>query len=118
MKKFFSKWQVKSSFAENGERAVEMMQYGNFDIVLMDLQMPILNGFDAAMEIRRMPDAQKAGIPIIALTASALTDIREKVFNAGMNDYVSKPFKPEELKEKIVTLVKRKSLLRSKSQSV
>ncbi|CAM3679005.1 ATP-binding protein [Mucilaginibacter galii] len=118
MKKFFSKWQVQSSFAENGERAVEMMQYGNFDIVLMDLQMPVLNGFDAAMEIRRMPDAQKASIPIIALTASALTDIREKVFNAGMNDYVSKPFKPEELKEKIVTLVKRKSLLRSKSQSV
>jgi signal transduction histidine kinase/CheY-like chemotaxis protein len=118
MKKFFSKWHVKSSFAENGERAIEMMQYGNFDIVLMDLQMPVLNGFDAAIEIRKMPDAQKANIPIIALTASALTDIREKVFSAGMNDYVSKPFKPEELKEKIINLVRRKSLLRSQSQSV
>jgi signal transduction histidine kinase/CheY-like chemotaxis protein len=118
MKKFFSKWHVKSSFAENGERAIEMMQYGNFDIVLMDLQMPVLNGFDAAIEIRKMPDAQKANIPIIALTASALTDIREQVFSAGMNDYVSKPFKPEELKEKIINLVRRKSLLRSQSQSV
>jgi CheY-like chemotaxis protein len=109
MKKFFSKWQVQSSFAENGERAVEMMQYGNFDIILMDLQMPVMNGFDAAMEIRKLPDAQKAGIPIIALTASALTDIREKVFSAGMNDYVSKPFKPDELKEKIISLVNRKA---------
>jgi signal transduction histidine kinase/ActR/RegA family two-component response regulator len=115
MKKFFSKWHVKSSFAENGERAIEMMQYGNFDIVLMDLQMPVLNGFDAAIEIRKMPDAQKANIPIIALTASALTDIREQVFSAGMNDYVSKPFKPEELKEKIINLVRRKSLLKSQS---
>jgi signal transduction histidine kinase/ActR/RegA family two-component response regulator len=112
MKKFFSKWKVQSSFAENGERAVEMMQYGNFDIVLMDLQMPVLNGFDAAIEIRRMADTQKASIPIIALTASALTDIREKVFSAGMNDYVSKPFKPEELKEKIITLVNRKAMTR------
>ena len=118
MKKFFSKWQVQSSFAENGERAVEMMQYGNFDIVLMDLQMPVLNGFDAAIEIRKMADAKKANIPIIALTASALTDIREKVFSAGMNDYVSKPFKPEELKDKIITLVRRKSLLRVQPQSV
>jgi signal transduction histidine kinase/CheY-like chemotaxis protein len=112
MKKFFSKWKVQSSFAENGERAVEMMQYGNFDIVLMDLQMPVLNGFDAAIEIRKMADTQKASIPIIALTASALTDIREKVFSAGMNDYVSKPFKPEELKEKIITLVNRKAMTR------
>ncbi|MFD1256040.1 ATP-binding protein [Mucilaginibacter terrae] len=115
MKKFFSKWRVQSSFAENGERAVEMMQYGNFDIVLMDLQMPVLNGFDAAIEIRKMADAQKASIPIIALTASALTDIREKVFSAGMNDYVSKPFKPEELKEKIITLVNRKAMTRPQS---
>jgi signal transduction histidine kinase/CheY-like chemotaxis protein len=115
MKKFFSKWGVQSSFAENGELAVEMMQYGNFDIVLMDLQMPVLNGFDAAMEIRKLPDAQKATVPIIALTASALTDIREKVFSSGMNDYVSKPFKPDELKEKIITLVNRKAMLRSGS---
>lgn len=112
MKKFFSKWNVKSTFAENGELAVEMMQYGNFDIVLMDLQMPVMNGFDAAVEIRKMPDTQKASIPIIALTASALTDIREKVFSAGMNDYVSKPFKPEELKEKIITLVNRKAMMK------
>ncbi|HTI57898.1 ATP-binding protein [Mucilaginibacter sp.] len=105
MKKLFSKWGITPTIAENGERAIEMVQYGNFDIILMDLQMPVLNGFDAATEIRKMRDPRKANIPIIALTASALFDIKERVFNSGMNDYVSKPFKPDELKEKIQNLV-------------
>ncbi|MFD0792534.1 ATP-binding protein [Mucilaginibacter litoreus] len=105
MKKLFSKWRIVPTIAENGERAVEIIQYGNFDIILMDLQMPVMNGFDAAMEIRKMPDPAKANIPIIALTASALFDIREQVSSAGMNDYVAKPFKPDELMEKIQNLV-------------
>ena len=105
MKKLFSKWKIIPTIAENGERAVEIMQYGNFDIILMDLQMPIMNGFDASIEIRKMPDPAKANIPIIALTASALFDIKEQVVNAGMNDYVAKPFKPDELMEKIQNLV-------------
>ncbi|WP_179414721.1 ATP-binding protein [Mucilaginibacter sp. E4BP6] len=104
MKKLLSKWNIVPTIAENGERAVQLVQYGNFDIILMDLQMPIMNGFDAAIEIRKLPDTKKANIPIIALTASALFDIRERVFNSGMNDYVSKPFKPEELLEKIQNL--------------
>ena len=104
MKKLLSKWNITPTIAENGERAVQLVQYGNFDIILMDLQMPIMNGFDAAIEIRKLPDTKKANIPIIALTASALFDIRERVFSSGMNDYVSKPFKPEELLEKIQNL--------------
>jgi len=105
MKKLFSKWSIVPTFAENGERAVELVHYGNFNIILMDLQMPVMNGFDAAIEIRKMADPKKSNIPIIALTASALFDIKEKVYDSGMNDYVSKPFKPEELKEKIFALV-------------
>ncbi|MES2426620.1 MAG: response regulator [Bacteroidota bacterium] len=105
MKKMLSKWSIIPSVAENGERAVELVQYGNFDIILMDLQMPVMNGFDATMEIRKMHDPQKSRIPIIALTASALFDIRERVQESGMNDYVSKPFKPNELFEKIQNLV-------------
>jgi len=101
MKKLLSKWSIVPTFAENGEKAVQLVQYGNFDIILMDLQMPIMNGFDAAIEIRKLPDTKKANVPIIALTASALFDIRERVYSSGMNDYVSKPFKPEELLEKI-----------------
>jgi signal transduction histidine kinase/CheY-like chemotaxis protein len=105
MKKLFSKWNIVPTIAENGERAIEMVQYGNFDIILMDLQMPVLNGFDAAVEIRKLPDPKKANIPIIALTASALFDIRERVFGSGMNDYVSKPFKPDELRAKMQSLL-------------
>lgn len=105
MKKLLSKWKITPTIAENGERAIQLLQYGNFDLVLMDLQMPVMNGFEAAMEIRKLPDPRKANIPIIALTASALFDIKEKVFNSGMNDYVSKPFKPGELFEKIQNLV-------------
>jgi signal transduction histidine kinase/ActR/RegA family two-component response regulator len=105
MKKLFSKWKIVPTIAENGERAVEIVQYGNFDVILMDLQMPVMNGFDAAMEIRKMPDPAKANIPIIALTASALFDIKDQVSAAGMNGYVAKPFKPDELMEKIQLLV-------------
>ena len=105
MKKLLSRWMIVPTIAENGERAVELVQYGNFDIILMDLQMPVMNGFDAAIEIRKMTDPAKANIPIIALTASALFDIRDQVTNAGMNDYVAKPFKPDELMEKIQNLV-------------
>jgi two-component system, sensor histidine kinase len=104
MKKLLSKWSIVPSIAENGERAVELIQYGNFDIILMDLQMPVMNGFDATIEIRKMRDPSKANIPIIALTASALYDIKERVYASGMNDYVSKPFKPSELLEKIQSL--------------
>ncbi|QJD94456.1 response regulator [Mucilaginibacter robiniae] len=110
MKKLFSKWKIQTSFAENGERAVEQVQYGNFDVILMDLQMPIMNGFEAATEIRKLMDTKKANTPIIALTASALTEIREKVFQSGMNDYISKPFKPEELREKLISMTTEKAV--------
>ncbi|MDO3642531.1 response regulator [Mucilaginibacter sp. L3T2-6] len=105
MKKLLSKWKIVPTIAENGEKAIETFKNGDFDIILMDLQMPVMNGFDAAMEIRKLPDAGKANVPIIALTAAALLDIEEQVLNAGMNDYVSKPFKPEQLMEKIQTLI-------------
>jgi signal transduction histidine kinase/ActR/RegA family two-component response regulator len=105
MKKLLSKWNIVPVIAENGDRAVQLVQYGNFDVILMDLQMPVMNGFDASKEIRKMPDPAKASIPIIALTASALFDIKDQVIQAGMNDYVSKPFKPEELMEKIQQVV-------------
>jgi len=105
MKKLFSKWGITPVIAENGERAVELFQYGNFDIILMDLQMPVMDGFQASKAIRKMPDPRKANVPIIALTASALFDIKDRVYGAGINDYVSKPFKPNELVEKMMSLV-------------
>ena len=101
MKKLFSKWGITPTIAENGERAIEMVQYGNFDIILMDLQMPVLNGFDAAIEIRKMRDPRKANIPIIALTADAMPETFAKARNCGMDDYLTKPFMPEILFEKV-----------------
>ncbi|MCR8559661.1 response regulator [Mucilaginibacter sp. BJC16-A38] len=105
MRKLLSRWKIKPTIADNGEHAIEIFKSGSFDIILMDLQMPVMNGFDAAIQIRKLPDMKKANVPIIALTAAALLDIEEQIFNAGMNDYVSKPFKPEELMEKIQNLV-------------
>lgn len=104
MKKLLAKWEIAPTIAENGERAVDLMHSANFDIILMDLQMPLMNGFDAAIQIRKMSDPQKSNVPIIALTASALADIKEKVYASGMNEYISKPFKPTELLEKIQQL--------------
>jgi len=105
MKKLLSKWHIVPLIAGNGVEAVEMAKNDDFDIILMDLQMPVMNGFDAAVEIRRLPDARKANTPIIALSAAAMTDINDQITGAGMNDYVSKPFKPKDLLEKIQTLV-------------
>lgn len=101
MKKVFAKWDITPTIAENGEKAIEILQYNNFDIILMDLQMPVLDGFGAARGIRKMKDPEKAGIPIIALTAAAFQNLEEQISDAGMNGYLSKPFNPEELMTKI-----------------
>ena len=63
--------------------------------------MPVMNGFDAAMEIRKMADTKKAAIPIIALTASMLNTQMDQIGAAGMNDYILKPFEPDNLFEKL-----------------
>jgi CheY-like chemotaxis protein len=67
----------------------------------MDLQMPELDGYEASRRIRSIPDPYFREIPILALTASAMIDTKEKVISSGMNDFITKPFQPEELKEKI-----------------
>jgi len=82
--------------AANGNLAVEALCAAEFDVVLMDLQMPDLDGVQATRKIRALP-APKGGIPIIALTACAAPEARQECLAAGMNDYLSKPFKPAEL---------------------
>ena len=76
--------------AGNGELAVEAVRCGNYDIVLMDVQMPILDGVQATQRIRALP-SPKNTVPIIALTAHAMTGAKEEYLAAGMNDYLSKP---------------------------
>ncbi len=82
--------------AENGYVAVEKIKDNNFDIVLMDVQMPVMDGFEATKAIR-LGDAPKNGVPIIALTANATRKDIEKCLAAGMNDCIPKPFTPEDL---------------------
>ena len=96
-----TKWNAGVTIANDGNEAIEKLNRGLFDIVLMDLQMPILNGFEATKRIRLSTEKQYCAIPIIAMTASALRGEKEKCIANGMNDYVSKPFEPIELYNKI-----------------
>lgn len=98
-KKLLTGWSpyITVDIAENGLIGVEKFRTYGYDLILMDLQMPIMNGFDATIRIR-----EKSSVPIIALTATATKQEAEKSFQLGMNDYISKPFKPQELYAKIL----------------
>ncbi|MGF7185864.1 PAS domain S-box-containing protein [Desulfitispora alkaliphila] len=87
--------------AENGSEALECIRKHNYDVILMDMQMPIMDGYKATKQIRALTDVEKKNIPIIALTAHAMAGDKERCLEAGMNDYISKPFNPEELLAKI-----------------
>ena len=78
-------------FAENGKKAVEMMEHGVYDLILMDVQMPLLNGFEATAAIREKERTNGGHIPIIAMTAHALKEDEERCLAAGMDAYISKP---------------------------
>ena len=101
--KFLSRWGGKTTIAENGLIALEKIKSKQFDIVLMDLQMPEMDGYSATRAIRAMEDPYFHSIPIIALTASAMMDVKDRVFLIGMSDYLTKPFNPKELYAKIAT---------------
>ena len=80
--------------AKDGVECVDLLEKaanGTYQLILMDIQMPVLNGYDAAKKIRRMGDPQKAGIPIIAMTANAFSEDKQAALDAGMNDHVAKP---------------------------
>lgn len=101
--KFLARWDTVVSVAENGEVAVELVKNEPFDLILMDLQMPVMDGYEASRAIREFNKL----IPIIALTAEATADIRDLALGFGMNDYISKPFKPENLFSTIATHLKK-----------
>lgn len=81
--------------AENGREAIEKVRTKNYDLVLVDLQMPIMDGMEATRIIRSDPLNEK--LPIIALTARAISGFREQCLEIGMNDFLSKPFLPEDM---------------------
>ena len=80
--------------AKDGVECVDMLEKaanGTYQVILMDIQMPVMNGYDAAKKIRRMEDSPKADIPIIAMTANAFSEDKQAALDAGMNDHVAKP---------------------------
>lgn len=96
LKKLFEKWNIDFLIKENGEELLKVYEKEDFDLILMDLQMPVLDGYETTKIIRDLPDSVKSSIPIIALTAFAQTDIKEKTTKHKMNGYMSKPFNANE----------------------
>ena len=91
----------------NGKIAVDKVIVEDFDVILMDLQMPEMDGYEAAKAIRSLPDIFKRSIPIIALTADVMLDVREKIISAGMDKFLTKPFQPDELYSVLSTYNKK-----------
>ncbi len=100
IKNLFKNWGVEISCAIDGQEAISMAEEKLYDVILMDVQMPNKDGYVATKEIRKL-NSHYANTHIIALTASASTKQKQKCLKSGMNDYMTKPFKKEDLKRKL-----------------
>jgi CheY-like chemotaxis protein len=100
---FLSKWGATYERVENGQQAIDKVTSGDYDLVMMDLQMPEMDGYQASSHIRRLKGEKYQAIPIIALSAFAKNEIEALLQEAGINDFVSKPFNPKELFSKIAS---------------
>jgi signal transduction histidine kinase/ActR/RegA family two-component response regulator len=101
-KRILEKWGIKVSIADNGQQAVQLVQENEFDIILMDLDMPVMDGYEATAIIRK----SKSALPIIALTAASFDDMETHLKKAGFDKVVQKPFSPKDLYVNIVSAVK------------
>ncbi|HEY0030575.1 MAG TPA: ATP-binding protein [Bacteroidia bacterium] len=99
------KWNVRVAVADDAKTAISKLLEEKFDIILMDIAMPEMDGLEATKYIRKDLSAPVCNTPIIAMTASALIGEEEKCITAGMNDYISKPFNPSDLYNKIIRLL-------------
>ncbi len=110
-KTMLNRWGFTTILAPDGAEAVMLVENNDFDCVLMDIHMPNKDGIVATREIRQMSNPAKSSLPIIALTANTQIGINDKYIELGMDAYLSKPFKEEELYN-LITLVleKRKTI--------
>ncbi|HVW95285.1 MAG TPA: ATP-binding protein [Mucilaginibacter sp.] len=99
VKRYLEKWGVVCDVAINGQIALQMLWSGHYDMVLMDLQMPVMDGYEASRQIRM--SSNYGNLPVVAITASLVGDVKQSILASGMNDWISKPFNPNELYEKI-----------------
>ena len=91
--------------AEDGAKAIELVKANAYDLILMDMQMPHVNGLDATRQIRQL--AKGGTVPIIAMTANAFAEDRELCLEAGMNDFIAKPVSTSLLYQKLCTWLKK-----------
>jgi CheY-like chemotaxis protein len=91
--------------ASNGKEALDRFGTNNFDLILMDIQMPVMSGLVAAEKIRALESTTNSHVPIIAITANAMIGDKEKCLSAGIDDYISKPFQPAALIDKIKKII-------------
>ncbi|MFH1120632.1 MAG: ATP-binding protein [Bacteroidota bacterium] len=107
-RKFMEEWNLKVDSASNGLEAIEKLNQENYRLILMDLQMPEMDGYKTASIIRSRGVEPFTSIPIIALTASSKSEVNNKISQAGMNDFISKPFNPAELFSKLRTYLEER----------
>lgn len=104
---------------DNGLTALEEVKNNSYDVILMDIEMPFMDGVEATKQIRKLADVSKANIPIIALTANAIKGKREEYLAAGMNDFITKPFSEQQLVEalnNVTTTVKNETVPAGKNK--
>ncbi|MEO8605888.1 MAG: response regulator, partial [bacterium] len=104
-KRLLEKGGHRVAVAGNGSEALALLQYGAFDVVLMDVQMPVMSGFEATTAMRLLERDSGAHVPIIAMTAHAMQGDEARCLAAGMDGYVSKPIRPQTLFDEIARLV-------------
>jgi len=117
VRKIFSDWKTSISFADNGEQAVQLAKSEHFDLILMDIQMPIMDGLTASKTIRTTLPEPFCSVPIMAMTAHATASEKQKCVDHGMNDHINKPFDPMDLKKKIIVLTQTANSTLKKVQS-
>jgi CheY-like chemotaxis protein len=100
--KFLKKWGITVAHAENGKLALDLVRKNEYDLILMDLHMPVMDGIEATEIIRNSKEKGLKDMPVIALTAAIMSDHEEKVKQLDFNDFILKPFKPRDLYMKIL----------------
>ena len=105
IRRLLESWHCRTTIVDNGRRAIEAMANQDFDLVLMDVQMPEMDGLNATARIRKQEKKTNRRVPIIAMTAHAMRGDRERCMEAGMDDYVSKPISSTTLLEAIYRVV-------------
>jgi CheY-like chemotaxis protein/nitrogen-specific signal transduction histidine kinase len=104
------KWGASVEVADNGRIAIQKLAANSYDLVLIDVLMPEMDGYETAYHIRNEMNGTSSGIPIIAMTASTSAKVHEKILASGINDYITKPFAPESLYTKIMKLIDKSAV--------